>query len=194
MTFSTSYDALEPDSQKLHLVVDTETLAVDPRAAVTEIAGHVLNKEEWFCARINPGKYEGNFIVNEKTLDWHKARDKNYLEELAMFGREPASAAAEFINWIEAMEHKYQARAVIWTRGLDFDIPILTNLLSFHGFKNPWHHRNVRDIRTLGALFPEVKVVRGDHSALGDVRAAATYMSQLAFADPRVATMLGMYQ
>lgn len=189
-----AYSALEPDSQKLHIVVDTETLAINPQAAVTEIAGHVLGKDEWFCVRINPTKFqELDFTTNSETVEWHEKRDKNYLKELIMFGEEPAVATVKFVDWIYTMEDKYQAHAVIWTRGIDFDIPILTHLLSHYGFRNPWHYRNVRDIRTLGALLPEIKVTTGDHSALGDVRAAATYMSQLAYAHPMISNMLGIH-
>lgn len=189
------YSALEPDSKKLHIVVDTETLALTPNAAVVEIAGHVLGKEEWFYLLINPATYQaGAFVTNPETVAWHEKRDPTYQALLESSGEHPTAAASSFVTWLYAMEDKYQARTVIWTRGTDFDIPVLSNFLKFFGHKLPWHYRNVRDIRTLGAMFPEIKVVLGDHTALGDVRAAATYMNQLAFADPRVATMLGMYQ
>lgn len=192
------YNALEPDSKKLHIILDLETLAVNPKAAVTEIAAQALRNDEWFSVLIDPTYYPSNaFVTDKETVAWHDKRNPqypSYVSKLATSGTTPECATFNLVDWICSMEQKYGAHAVIWTRGIDFDIPILTNLLSFYGIKNPWHYRNVRDIRTLGAIVPGVKVIAGDHTALGDVRAAAAYMSQLAFVEPRIATMLGFDQ
>ncbi|MNC14359.1 hypothetical protein D3C75_621350 [compost metagenome] len=81
---------------------------------------------------------------------------------------------------------------VIWCQGTDFDIPIITNFLKHYQYHLPWGYTNVRDIRTLAALFPEVEYKKGNHTALEDATMAAQYLRKLAFGSHAVSVMLGL--
>lgn len=186
--------APKPDSTKQHFVLDLETLAINPQAVVTEIAIVELKTGATFNCIINPlEQQENGFVQNEDTIKWHLKRDPSYVMKLAHNGIKGVSAAEKFVTFLIEAKSISGKDPVIWCQGTDFDIPIISNFLrKYLGVnKNPWAYHDVRDIRTLTAMFPEVPYIKGDHSALGDAQCSATLLNQLAWHYPALAFQLG---
>ncbi len=187
---ATSYT--KPDSGKLHLVLDLETLAIHPQSAITEIGIVDILTDGRFSAHINPQEQQEGFVQDPGTIEWHLKRDPSYLSTLAFAGVRPCSAAGQLHNWLMERKNLSEKELVIWCQGTDFDIPIITNFLTHYGYHLPWKYLDVRDIRTLAALFPQVEYKKGNHTALEDASMAAQYLRKLAFGIPEVAYMLGL--
>lgn len=182
------------DSGKRHLVLDLETLAIHPHAAITEIGIVDLLTDERFSLLLNPNEMltEPGFVQDPSTIDWHLRRDPSYLILLAHNGIRPCTAAGLLHNWLMERKNLSDKELVIWCQGTDFDIPIITNFLKHYGYHLPWGHTNVRDIRTLAALFPGLEYKKGNHTALEDAVMAAEYLRKLAFGSDQVRRMLGL--
>lgn len=159
------------DYEKLHILLDLETLATKPNAVITEIAAVVLENGTIYDSLIQPSSYptmDSAFYIDPETVEWHDARRKsNYIEYLNLRGESFKEAAHEFVTWCERVSEGKQI--VLWVHGTDFDVPILKNFLSYCGLETPWRYSDVKDFRTLSALFPEIAYKKGDHSALDDV-------------------------
>jgi hypothetical protein len=187
--------APKPDSEKQSFVLDLETLAIDPRAVVTEIALVELKTGATFNCIINPlEQQENGFVQNQETLSWHLKRDPSYAMKLAHNGIKGLSAAEKVVTFLREAKAISGKEPLIWCQGTDFDIPILNHFLGKYlgAGKNPWAYTNVRDIRTLAALFPDVSYVKGNHTALSDAQGSATFLNQLAWHHENVARQLGL--
>lgn len=184
----------KPDSQKRHLVLDLETFAIAPNATITEIGIVDILSDDRFYVRINPDEMltSSAFSHSQQTIEWHLKRDPNYVVTLGHCGMRPDVAAGSLSNWLKEKKIQSGQELVIWTQGIDFDIPIITNFLQHYGYPLEWKYNDVRDIRTLAAFFPNVEYKKGNHSASEDSFMAAQYLRKLAHGWPEVRTMLGL--
>lgn len=186
----------KPDNGKLHFVLDLETLAIHPHAAITEIGIVDILTDERFSLLINPYEMQmepgAPFVTSNETIDWHLRKDPSYLILLAHTGVRPCAAAGLLYNWLTERKNLSEKELVIWCQGTDFDIPIITNFLKHYQYHVPWGHTNVRDIRTLAALFPGMEYKKGNHTALEDASMAAQYLRKLAFGSDPVRHLLGL--
>lgn len=184
------------DSTKRHLVLDAETLAIHPHAAITEIALVDILTDATFNIVINPYEQQNQpgepFKTDPQTVEWHLKRDPSYLILLAHSGVRSSSGATLLQQWLEVKKQETGQQLVIWCQGTDFDIPIITNFLNVFGYRPLWRHDDVRDIRTLAKLFPGVSYKKGNHSALEDATLAAQHLRKLAYSEPAVFNMLGL--
>lgn len=184
-----------PDSELLHVVVDTETLATSSSAGIVEIAlvqvaGGIPRNWE-----IRPDSISYSMDKDPRTIHWHEERAPGYLERLNIRGMDWQQTMREVCKYLKELEAYAGKPICLWCQGTDFDIPILKANLECvlnHNEPLPWAYCYVRDIRTLAALYPEIKYEKGSHSALDDATKAAAHLRKIAFADPRVATMLGI--
>lgn len=182
----------KPDSGKRHLVLDLEFLALKPNAAITEIGIIDLLTDQQLYLQINPHEQREDFAQDPGTIEWHLKRDPNYLINLAHTGVRPDYAAGTLHNWLNQVKANSGKDLVIWCQGTDCDIPIIVNFLRHYQYNLPWEYLNVRDIRTLAALFPHVEYKKGNHSAIEDARMAAEHLRKLAFGSFEVHQMLGL--
>lgn len=186
----------KPDSQKRSLVLDTETLSLERNAAITEIGIVDLLSDDRFSVRINPNEQIAQagqvFHQDQSTIQWHLKRDPSYLINLAHTGVRSDVAAGLLHNWLKEKKLQTGQELTIWCQGTDFDIPVITNFLRHFGYPLEWQYLNVRDIRTLAALFPNVEYKKGGHSAMHDAEMAALYLRKLAYGFPEVNSMLGL--
>lgn len=186
----------KPDSTKRSIVLDLETLAIHPQAAITEIGIIDLISDERFSLLINPAEQlnepSQKFVTSQDTMEFHLKRDPLYLVNLAHTGVRSSFAAGLLHNWL--MERKAQTgqELVIWCQGTDFDIPIITNFLKHYQYHLPWRHDDVRDIRTVAKLFPGISYKKGNHSALEDASMEAQHLRKLAWGSSQLTEMLGL--
>lgn len=184
---------IKPDSQKRHLVLDLETLAIHPHAAITEIGMVDILTGDKFSVLVNPHEQREGFVQDQQTIEWHLKRDPSYIILLAHTGLRPCFAAGLLHNWLsERKVLSGDKELVIWCQGTDFDIPIITNFLKHYQYHLPWKYTDVRDIRTLAALFPQVEYKKGNHTAMEDAYMASEYLRKLAFGSTDVNYMLGL--
>lgn len=174
-----------PDCEKLRFVLDTETLALEEtNAAVVDIAlVEVLGSGRFFSGQIKPSwykefllRYPDSFTINPATVEWHDKNNPDYISMLEQRGEAGATVIGRLFDFLVDLQTMEQKQVVIMTQGIDFDIPRIANLFKQCSCPLPWHYRNVRDLRTLQNLTPQLKYVAGNHTALEDARHSADHL------------------
>jgi hypothetical protein len=166
-----------------HIMLDLETLAIAPNAAVIQAGLAYLDSEsnmvkvsEYSCSPMAYRELSSKFEMTQDTVNFHKkVNPENYTKciESDLTVGELAVKIRDEIKYAKFGE----SHAIwLWCCGTDFDIPILNNLLSQCNVKPVWAYGNVRDYRTLRELYKnEIPLgKKGDHSAGKD--AAVQYM------------------
>lgn len=166
----------------INVMVDLETLAVSPRAAVIEIGMYteIGGVRYSFHDSMSYEYYLNNntvFEVDPNTLDFHLNKNLINLERTTRSTHTCFEAfATNAICWLEGMANTHGRPIKIWANGTDFDLPILENLFRESGYTiMPWKYNDKGDYRTMRDLFshyipPKLKN-DNKHSALAD----ATY-------------------
>lgn len=139
----------------LHIMVDLETLATGPDAAITQIAAvafdiNTSTLSHAFSGLIrNPGGR-----VDIATVAWwmqqkHAPELGAKLADPEQAGdeREVLSAFSDFVRLCGDVE-------AVWAHGATFDFPVLESAYRRHGMAVPWGYRLPRDTRTLYAVAP----------------------------------------
>lgn len=163
---------------KQNVMVDIETLGVKPNAVILTIGAVKFQDKlgEQFYTTLN--------------LD----------EELASFGSDKASVSAETLLWWLDQRRKYDVSLLsdpeeddepvrtnhqklqsflefvkgadfLWSKGTNFDFPILESCLNRYGLEQNWKYYKLRDFRTIQALWCDLRGYKGHpntHNALND--------------------------
>lgn len=169
------------DHLKLHVLMDLEFLSLKENASISEIAAISLESGASFSVIVDACDLP-QFSIDSDTVEFHDKQHGNYLAFLAIRGIFCTQAANDFITWLH--QQARDRKIILWSQGLDKDIPILRNLLRFSGLEDPFRYNDVRDFRTVAAMFPEIKYIKGNHSALDDVAKMHIHFQKLLNASP----------
>lgn len=152
-----------------HCMVDLETLALTPDAAILSLGAVAFDPEEMqhprdlhkFYLEITVGS--NNLLElrqDEKAIEWHKKQNPDFDIFVSLENdirkTDLWDALAGFYVWFQAKNLKY-----IWSHGVNFDIPILENATRVcdavptplekvrHTLTIPWKYSDTRDTRTV---------------------------------------------
>lgn len=160
------------------LMIDLETTGKRPGCCILTIGAAGIDKnglEVKFYARIHhdKSKYEG-FDDDPETLDFWRKQDTATLTE-AFGGRDfPGDTVREFVSFVGKNFDTQAKNFTVWSKGSDFDFPILKAYLDAYDLATPWPFWCQRDYRTLQAVFPFIKAEEKNvekHNALEDAQA-----------------------
>jgi hypothetical protein len=146
-----------------HVMLDLETLSTRANAAILIIGAikfsereqydeklneEGLSKLNTFYRRISYDSFsENKYHVDEKTVSWWEAQDKEIAFEALQ--SEPRfllkQALNDFVKWIGSDKD----RVKIWGNGSSFDVTILGEAFAIEGIEPCWNFWNVRDLRTV---------------------------------------------
>lgn len=162
---------------KVHIVVDTETLSLDPKSAIVDI-GAVMAMGKFepceFSMLIKPSSYEGTpFEVDPNTVAWHEEQNPGFLKTCEEQGVSFQEAAMLFHEWLKGFAAN--AELHMWSQGKDFDQTRLDWLFKVCGIeKAAYSYRNYHCTRDLLFLNPGARIKGGgddaQHTALADAR------------------------
>ena len=174
---------------ELDVMIDIETLAIDPKAAVVQIGiayrlpGNAYVQTKEIC--IKPSSYTDRpgFAISSSTLKWHQqdpARAAN-IERCELEGCFVDAAPFLLADMLALISNEGNAKLLLWSCGTDFDFPILANLYKAHRQIQPWRYGNIRDYRTMRELFKaEVPMNgKGDHTAVADAVAQYEHLKEI---------------
>jgi hypothetical protein len=159
-----------------HLMVDLETLATSPDAAILTLGAVLFDP---YSPRVFDKMYvrvtlesctDLGMKVDDKTVEWWAAQSASAQEEA--FGEGPDRVSIQ-----EAIEkfHKFAWNCdAFWSHGSIFDINILDTYYRALNKAPPWNFWQIRDTRTLFDLGydPEMPKTTA-HKALDDANAQA---------------------
>ena len=179
------------DWQGISIALDTETLSLEKNALITEICMLPIASCSWELSyHLAPDKYGqlvDKFDQNPDTLSWHDKVKGDYLYFLS--GWTLTSQDVADAIWMKFCEMQdYKMVPILYMRGTDFDLPILTHFMREHGydFSKVFHYRNARDMRTLENFF-RTPPAQGDHTAHGDAIALKAQINWMANEHPAFA-------
>lgn len=159
------------------VVFDIETLSVDRRALVYEVAAirvqlhptqgklKVLEEAQWF---LHGRDQEGRHVLPD-TLVWMDQTPGRFAA-LAQARKEGTSVA----KMAQGLGEIFRDQALGWCRGTHFDMVILEDLFADHEVSPPWRYDQILDLRTLDRCLSfsglEAAEVSMAHDSLEDCR------------------------
>lgn len=167
-----------------HFMLDLETMATSPDAAICQIAmvkfWPTIAIHAAFSVNVNLASSVayGGKMDPDTVLWWFKQPEQ--VRAMLTSNQVPLhTALTDLSQWLDKQEPDREARYV-WGNGSDFDNVILTAAYRQVGVPQPWNFRNNRCFRTLRELLPSVEAPPRStsdiqHTALGDARYQAIW-------------------
>jgi hypothetical protein len=156
------------------IMVDLETVATDPQAAILTIAAIRFdnNKDysevtdpftlDYFYTRVDleqPGR-----TVSDDTMNWWAQQAQEIREEA--FGEADRFPLSDALIALEAWASGADR---YWANGSAFDFPILESANKTYNIRNAWQFWQVRDARTIYQMVPDHQMPKAaKHHALYD--------------------------
>jgi hypothetical protein len=166
-----------------HVMIDLETLATVPGAAVISVGALVFDPmDRWFKG---PHFYmnvdvksceEIGLVIDPRTHAWWQHPDRADAWAQMQTDQMPIAGVVKAFNmWFR--KHA-GSETPVWAHGAAFDFPIWEMATKFCGESVPWNFRYVRDTRTIfdfvGIDFSVVPKEATYHNALDDCRNQAS--------------------
>jgi len=164
----------------MHLMIDLETLATTPNAAILTIGAckfdpHGTDIHSTYYERIVLETQEDyGRVINEDTLTWWSQQDPQIQEDA--FGE-----GDDRIDLRDAMKKLYTfglGTTNVWSHGSIFDVVIIEDICRTFQQAVTWKFWEVRDTRTLFDLAKVDVRIEGKHNALTDAVAQAQAVQQ----------------
>jgi len=137
-------------------MIDLETLATTPRAAITEIGACMFDPsdktvpERTFYVAIDTDEYEHTkvFDVQLSCFQWIMTQSKETQAE--MLTKTPRKGLVEAVQALaEWLKQNAKPNAMYWAKGIDFDYVILEHAMRVAKVEVPWLFWAKRDVRTV---------------------------------------------
>ena len=164
-----------------HLMIDLETLGTTADAVILSIGAVKFDLES---DKVDDEGFYGSVSV-ESNLD---ANRKISEDTLLWWLKQPAAAQAVFHEdklsleqtLIDLSDWLGDSERIVWSKGANFDIPVLEHAFKQFHMQPPWEFWNTRCVRTYMAL-PGAKGIRAPtegvkHNALSDAYEQAKTM------------------
>ena len=164
----------------MHLMIDLETLATTPNAAILTIGACKFDPtatdvhSTYYERIVLETQEEYGRVINEDTLAWWSQQDKQIQEDA--FGE-----GADRIDLKDAMKKLYTfglGTTNVWSHGAIFDVVIIEDICRSFQQAVTWKFWEVRDTRTLFDLANVSVRIEGKHNALTDAVAQAKAVQQ----------------
>lgn len=146
-----------------HLVVDIETLSTEPNAVVLALAIVPFTFEDhtYFSTLLTQGlmvkfKVEEQVKVHrrhieESTVSWWKEQQKKIRDIIVKPSPSDVTirdGLSEFNQFVLGISGFSKEKSYVWSRGNDFDFPIIKTLFRDANISLPYNHWKIRDVRT----------------------------------------------
>lgn len=164
-----------------HIMIDIEALDIRPTAAIAAVAAVAFDPEsgevaEKFYCRVDIGsseKHGGTFGAD--TVKWWLRQPADARAELTCEEGETLTNAMANLNLFVLRQGAF-GECIVWSKGTDYDFPILYHAMAQLGVRPAWNYLRVRDVRTLLEMIPVVGIDVGSampfngtaHHALDD--------------------------
>lgn len=164
----------------MSIMVDIETLGTRPGSAIVAIGAvrfHPKDSDhlyDEFYATINLD--QPPMSVDSDTIKWWLRQSD--AARLATFADNPTHTLGDALA---ALARFYRPQEEVWAHGSAFDVVLLEEAYRRYGIPIPWHHRDIRDTRTIYALRPDIQpLFEGmKHNALDDAKHQARWLQRV---------------
>lgn len=137
-TLGTEHDALVLNLGIVPFNIDDQD---DPYNLLKKSLTVRFDKKQLFATK--------RFSYTDDTKNWWKKQPQEVQDLNLKATPDDVSLAVGCQQIIDFLEkNKYSRKSTLWTRGLDFDIPIVKNLFNVSGLPYPFNPFMSRDVRT----------------------------------------------
>lgn len=169
----------------LEIMLDIETLALTPDAAIWEVAACPFEFPDQMIDLFTDPAYviaSDKYAIDVDTVRWLKSDDGPAAHFLDWRDRGKPSSAVHQIHAALCRIGGFQNQNTIWwAKNSPFDFPILEHTFRVNGLAPPWHRSNkacmytlrieaTRIINDRGGMFPHLEKSDKAHQAAEDVR------------------------
>lgn len=138
--------------EKIHVMVDLETLDVSKEATILTIGakvfilnGNKLTGYKDFYVRVDSSLVKDYFSINLDTVNWWMQQSETARKEAFLEPKIPLQQVLKNFNgWIQSIKPHY-----FWAHGKEFDFPILEHAYNVVDLPIPWKYWQLMDTRTL---------------------------------------------
>ena len=169
---------MQSNTDPIHIMADIESLDVIPTAVIISIGAVTISGlSESFYLEVDRHS-QTTRTVSQATLTWWAMQSN-----MPTGGSSIISSLCAFSDWIKS----FGREPIIWCKGTDFDVAILTNAYKQYDIPVPWKYNNIRDCRTVFKV-ANIVPIKASHNALKDAKdQAEDLMSALVFNNLRLA-------
>lgn len=165
-------------------MVDIETFATGPQAAITAIGAVIfdpfdeqpqVDEQDVFEVRIDLSKSRSPGVIDPATVDWWlKQNDAARLALIEPVGRVSLETGLQqFVDFVHAkvpggtFGPGFLKKGTFWSNGPTFDERIMREAFARHGVLFPFHFRNSRCCRTMFDTATQLGWKPGKHETKG---------------------------
>lgn len=174
----------------VHYMIDLETLSVCTNSIITSIGIVEFDMLTGKCGREYYQTIDLDSCmkigleINAETLTWWLIQpDKVRLEINKKGSKDIKIVLEEVTNFLKSSGVTNSDKFFVWGNGSSFDLGILANAFLKCEMERPWKFYNERDVRTIVALYPEIKNVidnKGDkHHPIDDCKYQIQYCTNI---------------
>lgn len=172
-------------TKPLEIMLDIETLALTPDAAIWEVAACPFDFPDQMVDLFTDPEYiiaSDKYAIDPDTVGWILSADGpaehfSYWRDL----RKPCSAIHQIHSALCGIGGFQNPNTIWWAKNSPFDFPILEHTFRVHGLEAPWYRSNkacmytlrieaTRIINDRGGMFPHLEKSDKAHQAAEDVR------------------------
>lgn len=156
------------------VMIDLETMGLGPTAAIIQIGAVHFNADKvlhtFSCNVMLQSSIAYGMTTDKDTQDWWRGRHDDASAFRGVAHPLP-EALGYFAGWLAGLPDFHEGG--VWSKGPAFDAAVLEHACRLVGFGRPWHHRTVRDQRTiertaLALGWSRPQYPEPDHDALSD--------------------------
>lgn len=140
---------------KLHVMIDFETLATTPDAQVLTLGICIFDKNDIIESHEFVFNQDQNRKIDFNTLAWW-SNQIGFGKILEKINNQKDSVNMTLMQIKDTLRFMQDTNYYIWSNGADFDLPILKHLFDQYTIKLPYKYSNQRCFRTLKSLFPRI--------------------------------------
>jgi hypothetical protein len=155
-----------PGNQFVHVMVDIETYDVNPSAVILSIGAAEISLDD----KPTPCVYPYFYTELDINTQFERTKSIDTMNWWAAQGNPPIhgslniiDALGDFSSWLA----RFKKTPIIWCKGTNFDVVILTHAFNQFSIPIPWKYNNVRDCRTIFKI-AGITPRKAGHNALDD--------------------------
>ncbi|KAA5938669.1 3'-5' exoribonuclease [Pantoea sp. Bo_2] len=146
-------------SQRNHIMIDIEALDVRPTAAIAAIGAVAFNPEtgdvtdKLYCRVDIESSEQSGGTLGASTVKWWLRQSADVRAELICEEAVTVERALADLNLFVLRKGSF-GDCIVWSKGTDYDFPILYSAMARAGIAPAWKYHQVRDVRTLLETLP----------------------------------------
>ena len=149
---------------KLNVMIDIETTGTVAGCCILQLSGRVFNDgivdfdlyHHAFNRNIDhKTSLAHGFIDCENTMEWWEQQDPEVYSKVFSGKCHLLKAMEDFSDWLDTLQKDNpECELALWSKGMDFDFPILSHVYRALDLPVPWKYYHVNDARTILKLVP----------------------------------------